>query len=378
MMNNEGPFSIPGVIIPCQEISDQAVFSQTPLVSVKMITYNHEPYISQAIEGVLKQKTDFPIELIIGEDCSTDRTREIVLEYQKKYPNKIRVLISESNIGGNKNSKRVYAACRGKYVAYCEGDDYWHNPDKLQIQIGYMEAHTEVGLVHSDADMFNVKTGELAHNAHKALGRTHDDNDENLYLRILEDRYKIITCTVCVRRDLLCKIVESNPYEFTSGAFLMGDTQCWLEFARVSKLKFFPDSFAMRNLLWESASRSQDINKNIRFVLSCRDLAIHYLDKYGAPPETIQLALKNMNHVILQLAYKTGDPGLAVGTLSIMRKYGNDITLKGRVWYLTARYPLFRIAFSPLIFLLKPIRKVKRVIASKQTGKTDEAQKIFR
>jgi glycosyltransferase involved in cell wall biosynthesis len=152
MMNNEGPFVIPGEIIPCVEISDQRVFERMPLVSVHMITYNHGPYIAQAIEGVLQQETDFPIELIIGEDCSADCTREIALEYQKKYPDIIRVLTSEKNVGMNKNARRVLATCRGKYIAFCEGDDYWHHPGKLQMQIDFLNAHAECVLVYSDFD----------------------------------------------------------------------------------------------------------------------------------------------------------------------------------------------------------------------------------
>ena len=96
----------------------------TPLVSVKMITYNHGPYIADAIEGVLMQKTDFRIELVIGEDCSTDDTRQIVLNRQSEHPDVVRVVTSDRNVGMHKNGDRVLRACRGKYIAVCEGDDY--------------------------------------------------------------------------------------------------------------------------------------------------------------------------------------------------------------------------------------------------------------
>lgn len=112
-----------------------------PLVSIHMITYNHAPYIGKAIEGVLAQKTTFPIELVIGEDCSTDGTREIVFEYQGRYPDLIRLIISESNIGAMQNNARTFAACVGKYVALCEGDDYWTDPHKLQKQVTFLEAN---------------------------------------------------------------------------------------------------------------------------------------------------------------------------------------------------------------------------------------------
>ena len=130
------------------------------LVSVSMITYNHAPYIAQAIEGVLQQKVNFPIELVVGEDCSTDGTRQIVLEYQKKYPDIIRVITSDNNVGSHKNSLRTMKACRGKYIAFCEGDDYWHHPHKLRIQVDYLETHPECGLVFADCDVYVVRSAE--------------------------------------------------------------------------------------------------------------------------------------------------------------------------------------------------------------------------
>jgi len=132
--------------ISSYEISEQAKLKSNPMVSVLMITYNHESYIAQAIEGVLMQKTDFAIEIVIGEDCSTDRTREIVLDYQKKYPELIRVIISDNNVGMMNNSKRTMAACRGKYMAICEGDDYWTDPYKLQKQVDFLEANEDCTL----------------------------------------------------------------------------------------------------------------------------------------------------------------------------------------------------------------------------------------
>jgi glycosyltransferase involved in cell wall biosynthesis len=115
-----------------------------PLVSVRVATYNHEKYIAQCIEGILMQKTAFPVEVIIGEDCSTDKTREIVFDYQRKYSEKIQVITSEGNVGPAQNSLRIQNACGGKYHALCEGDDYWIDPLKLQKQVDFLEAHPEV------------------------------------------------------------------------------------------------------------------------------------------------------------------------------------------------------------------------------------------
>lgn len=126
----------------------------TPFVSVCTITYNHENYIAQAIEGVLMQKTNFPFEIVIGEDCSTDGTREIVFDYARKYPNIIRIITSEKNVGMINNLNRTLNACKGKYIALCEGDDYWIDPYKLQKQVDFLEANPEYSMCFHNA--FNI------------------------------------------------------------------------------------------------------------------------------------------------------------------------------------------------------------------------------
>lgn len=110
-------------------------------VSVHMITYNHEKYIGQAIESVLMQRVSFPMELVIGEDCSKDGTRAIVCRYRDAHPEIIHALLPETNLGAHENSERVQAACTGEYIAILEGDDYWTDPDKLQKQVDFLDAH---------------------------------------------------------------------------------------------------------------------------------------------------------------------------------------------------------------------------------------------
>jgi len=121
-----------------------------PLVSVRVITYNHVRYIARCIEGLLMQKTDFPFEIIIGEDCSTDGTREIVQEYQTLFPDLIHLITSEQNVGAFNNSIRVSEACRGKYHAFCEGDDFWIDPLKLQRQADFLESHPDYSMCFHD------------------------------------------------------------------------------------------------------------------------------------------------------------------------------------------------------------------------------------
>ncbi|HYO16574.1 MAG TPA: glycosyltransferase [Thermoanaerobaculia bacterium] len=121
-------------------------------VSVSITTYNHERYIAEAIESVLMQRTSFDFELIVGEDRSRDRTREIVLDFERRYPEKVRAVLPEENLGGG--GKRIFVEtlrlCRGQYIAAMDGDDLWTSPEKLQIQADFLDAHPECSACYHD------------------------------------------------------------------------------------------------------------------------------------------------------------------------------------------------------------------------------------
>ncbi len=113
------------------------------MVSVLSLSYNHQKYIAECIEGVLLQKTNFQIEMIIPEDCSTDDTRKIIQDYQNKFPDIIKPIYRQKNMGYFPNFIDAYKTCKGKCIAICEGDDYWISPDKLQLQVDFLEKNQD-------------------------------------------------------------------------------------------------------------------------------------------------------------------------------------------------------------------------------------------
>ena len=117
------------------------------LVNIFLLTYNQEEFIGQTIESLLAQTTDFRYQLVIGEDCSTDNTRQICEKYAGEYPEKIKLLPSEKNHGLIQNFIRTYKECDGKYVAICDGDDYWIDPLKLQKQVDFLENNPGYSMV---------------------------------------------------------------------------------------------------------------------------------------------------------------------------------------------------------------------------------------
>lgn len=118
---------------------------RAPKVSVAMISYNHAAYIAQAVESALNQETSFPFEVVVGDDVSTDGTREILLGLQKRYPDRLRLLFHEKNLGnmGKPNFMAVFNACRGEYFAFLDGDDYWNSRGKLQMQVDALEQNPD-------------------------------------------------------------------------------------------------------------------------------------------------------------------------------------------------------------------------------------------
>ena len=173
---------------------------KTPLLSVCLITYNHENFIRQAIEGVLMQKVDFDWELIIAEDCSTDNTRTIVLEYKEKYPDFIKLILQEKNVGAAKNWMDLLSAPKSKYIAYFEGDDYWTDSLKLQKQVDFLEANLEYSMCfHQVGILRNEKVEKDIISAHVPETTTILDLAKGNYIH---------TCSVVFRNNLFAKFPE--------------------------------------------------------------------------------------------------------------------------------------------------------------------------
>jgi glycosyltransferase involved in cell wall biosynthesis len=114
-----------------------------PKVSILVLAYNHGPYLRQALDGILQQEVNFDYVVHVAEDCSTDDTREIVLDYQKRFPDRIQAHLNPKNLGGKQNLIQNYRRLDGDYVAELDGDDYWTSPLKLKTQVEFLETHPE-------------------------------------------------------------------------------------------------------------------------------------------------------------------------------------------------------------------------------------------
>ncbi len=196
-----------------------------------MITYNHEKFIAQAIESVLMQEAAFPVELVIGEDCSTDKTRDIVRSYAQGQPDLIRPLLPACNIGMLRNFHATLRACRGEYIAFLEGDDYWTSPQKLQRQTEFLDRHPD----------FSICGHRVAHIFHEEPERTSCLSPAQKETGTLEDilRWNYLPSPSVVYRAALG---AELPAWFTD--LPQGDWPLWVLLAQRGRIGFLNEVMA--------------------------------------------------------------------------------------------------------------------------------------
>jgi predicted O-linked N-acetylglucosamine transferase (SPINDLY family)/glycosyltransferase involved in cell wall biosynthesis len=230
-------------------------------VSVHMVTYNHEKFIAQAIESILMQKVDFEYEIVIGEDCSTDNTRQIVIDYQKKYPNIIRLLLPVSNIGAHANAISTYKACNGQYIALLEGDDYWLSPDKLQKQVNFLDGNSDFAICFTNALIF--REDNHANSTIFLQGQAQVSTIENL----LTSNF-ISTPSVMYRN----KLIREFPAWFTEQS--MGDWTSYILLAEHGKIGYIDEVMSAYRVhaggTWSSKRREHQLTETIKMLQSVR------------------------------------------------------------------------------------------------------------
>jgi Glycosyl transferase family 2 len=236
-------------------------------VSVFMTTYNHERFIEQALKSILAQEVTFDYEIVVGEDCSTDGTREILMDYHRRYPNRIVPLLRDRNIGAVANAEATRAACKGQYLAFLEGDDYWMCKHKLQRQIDFLDSHRDYAICCTRAQILSeLSTTETAvlPNLLPAGSYTIED--------LVKENF-IMTCTAVYRWG----VPMSPPKWFHKMA--MSDWPLHVLMAKTGKIHLMDDVMATYRLhdggIWSSLPVVNRLRETIR-VLKALDKHLEY------------------------------------------------------------------------------------------------------
>jgi glycosyltransferase involved in cell wall biosynthesis len=284
------------------------------VVDIIMVTYNHEKYIAQAIGSVLMQKTTFPYHLIIGEDCSTDKTPAICHEYEFNQPDKITIIEHKINQGLLRNYKSVLDRCTAKYLAILEGDDYWNDENKLQKQYDYLESNHDVGLVHTNCDLV-FESGKIQLGSHKRYKNCIKNG--LVFDQLLTSNY-IRTATVMMRKDLYDKYISIE--EYIQKGFKTFDYPAWLDIALYKEFHYLDYSSATYRIHKYSLSHSNEYPRNKAFMESTAAIKKYAIEKnncdsqineslknkYLADQITFEMSFRNYNEVsILRKNLKT-------------------------------------------------------------------------
>jgi RimJ/RimL family protein N-acetyltransferase/glycosyltransferase involved in cell wall biosynthesis len=201
-------------------------------VSVFVMTYNHDKFIAEALDGMVMQQTNFDIDIVLGDDFSTDNTRKIILEYAIKNPGKFKLLFYPKNISAAVNQIWVLKNCSGKYIALCEGDDFWTDPYKLQKQVDFLEANEEyVICFHRVYELHDGKSPELS-----CLNVS--EKEESYTITDLARGNFIHTPSVVFRNGL----IKEFPWWFKDSP--VGDYLLYMLNAKSGRLKYFPQPMA--------------------------------------------------------------------------------------------------------------------------------------
>ncbi len=203
-------------------------------VSIVMLVYNHERFIRQALDSVFMQKTDFDYELIIGEDCSTDHTRSIIQEYEKKFANKMHTVYRNTNVGIIKNLLDCLRRCTGEYIAFLEGDDYWTDERKLQKTVHFLELHPQYSAAAHNYNIVDLTDHFIRNGLEYDTLFEYDKREFEKY------RLPSQTSTLCIR-NLISKLTKKDLLKILKYRWIPGDRLFVLLLLQYGKIAVLPD-----------------------------------------------------------------------------------------------------------------------------------------
>lgn len=309
------------------------------MVTIVVCTYNQEKWIRQTLDSVLAQQTEYPFEVIIGEDHGPDGTRAICQEYADKYEN-VTLLPSPANLGVTANWIQCIQAGTGKYIMTCAGDDWWHNPNKIQLQVDFMESHPECVLCHTEYNEYNELTGAVTINYNNSHNVLPPEGRIQANVRCGTDY--ISALTTCIRRDAFERFIPAN--EFAKRRFPREDWPTYLVLAAHGDILYIQESTATYRVGQESITRTSNYDTIIRRAQQDKEMTeyLYSLFPEWGPFEDGPYFDNIGYHNAMLAAYRNNDYK-AAHKYAKMDKYPSKATWMARTWVTFKIYRMFLI-----------------------------------
>lgn len=250
--------------------------SERPSVSVAMIAYNNAGVIGEAIRGVVRQKTDFPVELIVVDDASTDSTLAVAKEWESRYPDIVHVYSNKVNLGLQRNYFEAFSHCTGKYLAMCDADDWWWCRSKLARQVAYMEAHPDCAITfHPVINYYEADGSKSISNGSQKTDATIADLSRSNFITNLSVMYRRGLVDLCALPAWVSEeklpdyaihmFYASHGYihfmRLPMGVYRMRATATWSTARRYKRLEM---SLSVRERLMEAFSGNKEVVDGLR------------------------------------------------------------------------------------------------------------------
>ena len=342
------------------------MINHKPLVAIHCLVYNHEPYLRDCFEGFVMQQTNFPFVAIVHDDASTDGSAAIIREYEKKYPDIIKPIYETENqyskhdgsLGRIMNA--AIEATGAKYVAMCEGDDYWTDPQKLQKQVDFMEANPEYGLCYTDYSVCD-EFGNITEESHF---KTSQRKPILTFEEHLFSQGYIAPMTWLFRKDVYTSITNDMIQGTTDGTYVLA-----LEFFAKSKVAYLFDTTATYRVHQGSASRPLSLSALFRYRKGVYDIEFEYIKRYTKNQWYFYFVLQQSINELYPIAVELQDTEYIDWCHKICKKYPLvNIQIPQSIVYLKAdaknarsshAYRLGKILLKPLSWGQKLLKRNK-------------------
>ncbi len=300
--------------VPVDEFPNRII--NNPIVSVCVQTYQQVNYIKQCLDGILMQETNFTFEILLGEDQSTDGTRQICIEYAEKYPDKIRLFLHrrENNIKRNGQPSGFFnffynlLKTRGNYISLCEGDDYWTDRLKLQKQVDFLKNNPEYGLIHSDCNIINSNNVVINHKINKKFTNNRNIQDKEILIKELLDNKTILrTASVVFRSELIKKGLLDNNFVTLSNKFNRGDIVLWMNLAKITRFAYIDEPMINYRITNSSVSRPGTLKERLLFMLKGFEFRLFFLKENNINDKALLLNIKR-KHDDMLIKYRLFTP----------------------------------------------------------------------
>jgi glycosyltransferase involved in cell wall biosynthesis len=308
------------------------------LISVIVCTYNQEGTIARTLDSILRQQCHVPVEIILGEDCSTDHTLDVCRQYAERYPNSIRLFANAHNKGIIDNYFDCLLAAQGQYIADCAGDDEWSDPEKLEKELRIMEAHPEVALVHTDFLNRDAAKGTIFSPhphpfLHTPKGGTEIVAGQQMLVPILTQlrRPTIHLCTALYRAETIRQAYERHTAFFRNKTYGCEDVQVCFMLAMSGKVAYLNEPTLYYTVGGKTISNTQEETRQFYFVKNATQLVYDLAQAFDIHHPYIQKFFDYRLYALLMHAFRSHSNKLRTEALLCQKDWNARLNIPTRI-----------------------------------------------